>query len=171
MLGAISTSATTVDSAITPDVDVDMYRFTVDRRAGRRFRHRYSAQWPRRVGVLSPTVQFPGQQLASNNDGAAPGENEVGFDAYFRYTFTSRGTYYLGVSNWNNTQYDPRTGTDDTSGGSDAVGSYQLIVQALPVDSDDTLSEATVLSAVSATPQTSPTPSSPMSTSTCTASR
>ena len=93
------------------------------------------------------------QQLASNNDGAAPGENEVGFDSYFRYTFTSRGTYYLGVSNWNNTQYDPRTGTDDTSGGSGAVGSYQLIMQALPDDLDDTLSEATVLEAVSTTPQ------------------
>ncbi len=31
-----------------------------------------------------------GQQLAANNDGAAPGENTIGFDAYLRYGFVNR---------------------------------------------------------------------------------
>ncbi len=147
-LGEISTSATTVAAAITPDVDVDMYRFTVTAGQVVDFDVDTPLNGPGGLGSYLRLFNSQGQQLAFNNDGAAPGENEVRFDSYLRHTFTSRGTYYLGVSNWNNTQYNPRTGTDDTAGGSDAVGSYQLIVQALPVNSDDSLGEATVLEAV-----------------------
>lgn len=154
VLGAISTSPIEVDSAITPDVDVDMYRFTVEAGQIVDFDIDTPLNGPGGLGAYLRLFNSQGTQLASNNDGAAPGENEIGFDAYFRHTFTSRGTYYLGVSNWLNTEYDPRTGNGDTSGVAGAVGSYQLIVQALPDDLDDTLSEAKVLSAVTATPQT-----------------
>jgi len=92
--------------------------------------------------------------LAFNNNGIAPGENTLGFDSYLRYTFASSGTYYLGVSNSLNTQYDPVSGDNDTAGGNNTVGSYELFIQALPVDSDDTLDEARLLAAVSTTPQT-----------------
>lgn len=34
---------------------------------------------------------FRGTEIASNNDGAAPGET-VGFDSYLRYTFALEGT-------------------------------------------------------------------------------
>ena len=37
-------------------------------------------------------------------------ETVVGFDAYLRFTFTTTGTYYIGVSNANNTLYDATTG-------------------------------------------------------------
>src|SRR5262249_33773118 len=75
-------------------------------------------------------------------------------DAYLRFTFTTAGTYYIGVSNNNNTQYDAITGNGDTSGGPNATGSYQLTVQALPVDTNDSISAATSLGAVSTTPIT-----------------
>ena len=58
-----------------------------------------------------------------------PGEANVGFDAYLRYTFAAAGTYYLGVSNSNNVAYSPATGDGDTAGGSDSIGAYVLIVQ------------------------------------------
>ncbi|MEQ1828481.1 MAG: DVUA0089 family protein [Pirellula sp.] len=98
-----------------------------------------------------------GTELAINNDAAAPGEGTIGFDAYLRFTFSVGGTYYLGVSNFNNVQYNPLTGDGDTAGGLNSTGSYQLIVQtaAAPVpDPNDTISEAASLGAISTTPIT-----------------
>ncbi len=83
-----------------------------------------------------------GVELAFNNDANAPGENVVGFDSYLRHTFIAAGTYYIGVSNANNTLYSPTLGTGDNSGGLNATGDYTLTVVALPVDTDDQLSEA-----------------------------
>ena len=86
-----------------------------------------------------------GTQLDANDDGAAPGENNVRFDAYLRYTFATAGTYYLGVSNNNNVSYNAVSGDGDTSGGQNATGSYRLTLQALPVDIDDSTPEAILL--------------------------
>src|SRR5262249_5814675 len=91
-------------------------------------------------------------QLASNDDANAPGENVIGFDAYLRFTFTTAGTYYIGVSNNNNTQYDPITGNGDIAGGQNSTGTYQVTVQALPVDTNDSLSEAPPRGTISTTP-------------------
>ena len=92
--------------------------------------------------------------MASNNDAIAPGESKLGFDAYLRYTFNTAGTYYVGVSNANNTQYDPVAGTGDLTGCGNGLGDYTLIVQALPVDQDDALSEARVLGSITTTATT-----------------
>ena len=92
-----------------------------------------------------------GQQIASNDDAYAPGEDELGFDSYLRYTFTSAGTYYIGVSNANNTAYNATNGSGDTAGGPNATGTYTLVLQALPIDADDSLSEAPSLGAISTT--------------------
>ncbi len=104
------------------------------------------------LGSFLRLFDSQGQQLAFNNDGMAPGENAIGFDAYLRYTFTVTGTYYIAVSNANNTLYNPNSGNGDTSGGLHSTGDYQLIVQALPVDNDDTTISAVSLGAITSNP-------------------
>ncbi|MGD1930560.1 MAG: pre-peptidase C-terminal domain-containing protein [Leptolyngbyaceae cyanobacterium] len=47
-----------------------------------------------------------GSELAANNDGAAPGE-EFSRDPYLEFTADSAGTYYIGVSQLGNRNYDP----------------------------------------------------------------
>ncbi|ACB54023.1 hypothetical protein cce_4675 [Crocosphaera subtropica ATCC 51142] len=47
-----------------------------------------------------------GNELAANNDGAAPGE-EFSRDPFLEYTATESGTYYVGVSQLGNRNYDP----------------------------------------------------------------
>ena len=153
-LGDVSTTAQTVDASITPDVDVDMYRFTVAAGQVVDFDIDTTLNGPGGLGSYLRLFDAHGQELAFNNDAAAPGENDVGFDAYLRYTFPSRGTFYVGVSNFHNIQYDPVTGNGDTAGGQHATGSYALIVQALPVDTDDSLSESVPLGTISTTPKT-----------------
>lgn len=47
-----------------------------------------------------------GNELAANNDGAAPGE-EFSRDPYLEFTAETAGTYYVGVSLLGNRNYDP----------------------------------------------------------------
>ena len=153
-LGAISTTPKSTDSSITPDVDVDMYRFTVSKGQVLDFDIDTALNGSGGLGSFLRLFDAQGQQLASNDDAIAPGENEIGFDAYLRYTFATAGTYFVGVSNTNNRLYDPETGDGDRAGGPNATGDYTLVVQALPVDSDDAISEATSLGAISTTAKT-----------------
>ena len=135
-LGTISTTAKTVDASITPDIDVNMYRFTVAAGQVVDFDIDTTLNGPGGLGSYLRLFNAQGQQLAFNNDAVAPGENVLGFDAYLRYTFATAGTYYIGVSNANNTQYNPITGNGDTAGGQYSIGDYQLIVQTAPVTPD-----------------------------------
>jgi hypothetical protein len=150
-LGAASTTPTTATHSISPDTDVDMFGFTVTAGQVVDFDIDTVLNGPGGLGSYIRLFNSQGTQLAFNNDGAAPGENVVGFDAYLRYTFLTAGTYYLGVSNLNNTAYDATTGNGDLAGGANSVGSYQLIVQALPIDTDDSLIEAKMLGAITTT--------------------
>ena len=63
-----------------------------------------------------------GAQLASNDDGTAPGE-AASRDSYFEYTFATAGTYYVGVSGNPNRNYSPLLGTGDVLG---STGGYIL---------------------------------------------
>jgi hypothetical protein len=152
-LGAITANAKTESDRIDPDDDVDMYRFTVTAGQVVDFDIDTPFNGPGGLGSYLRIFDSSGGQLASNNDAAAPGENEVGFDAYLRHTFASAGTYYVGVSNFNNASYDPLTGDEDTIGGSNAVGDYELIVKGLPIDNNDSLTEATSLGAITNDPE------------------
>ena len=64
-----------------------------------------------------------GNQLASNDDAAAPGETKAS-DSYLSFTFNTAGTYYIGVSNNANKAYEPRFGYGD--GGTGSTGAYKL---------------------------------------------
>jgi hypothetical protein len=64
-----------------------------------------------------------GNQLATNDDAAAPGESK-GSDSYISFTFNTAGNYFIGVSNNLNTKYEPRFGYGDNGVGS--TGGYKL---------------------------------------------
>lgn len=151
-LGAASTTPSVTSATISPDVDVDMYRFTVTAGQTVDFDIDTALNGPGGLGSFLRIFNFQGTELSFNNDANAPGENVVGFDAYLRHTFITGGTYYVGVSNANNTLYSATLGTGDTSGGLNATGDYQLTVVALPIDLDDQISEAVALGQISATP-------------------
>src|SRR5205807_121530 len=91
--------------------------------------------------------------LAFNDNGPAPDAPEaIGrVDAYFRYTFATAGTYYISVSNANNTHYDPVTGNGDTAGVPHATGSYTLALDTRFYDSNDSLLHAVPLGPLSTT--------------------
>lgn len=153
-LGAVTTNPFTVNASISPDTDVNMVSISVSAGQVVDFDLDTTLNGAGGLGSYLRLFDLQGNQVASNNDGAAPGENIVGFDAYLRYTFASAGTYFVGVSNSNNFEYDPITGNGDTSGGANSTGVYQLVIQALPNDTNDAISEVASLGAISATPKT-----------------
>src|SRR3954463_7375779 len=93
LLGAISTTPVMASDSISPDTDVDMYRFSVTSGEVVDFDIDTPLNGPGGLGSYLRIFNSQGTQLAFNNDGAAPGENQVGFDAYLRFTFATGGTY------------------------------------------------------------------------------
>jgi hypothetical protein len=69
-----------------------------------------------------------GNQVASNDDGAAPGEPASKL-SYLKFTVpaTSDGIYFLGVSSSANKNYSPSTGGGDAGGSS--TGAYHLSIR------------------------------------------
>src|SRR5207249_11909802 len=63
-----------------------------------------------------------GNQLAANDDAAAPGES-FSYESYAEFTFRSAGTYFVAVSGYGNSSFNPTTGEGDTNG---STGGYSL---------------------------------------------
>ncbi|MBD1913906.1 MULTISPECIES: pre-peptidase C-terminal domain-containing protein [unclassified Leptolyngbya] len=63
-----------------------------------------------------------GVEVAFSDDGAAPDEL-WSYDSFINFVATTSGTYYIGVSGYGNSWYDPVTGASGTSG---ATGNYTL---------------------------------------------
>jgi hypothetical protein len=138
--GTISSSGSTPDPRSDPS-DVDMYSFTVA--AGQKI----DFDLDRTSGNLDSYIRLfnsSGTELTYNDDAAAPGET-LGTDSYLQYTFPSAGTYYMGVSSYENRSYNPVTGTGDN--GSSTTGSYTLtLTNVLMPDPNDQISEAIMTS-------------------------
>lgn len=116
-LGAVGGPAVVCGEQIGVPTDVDMYEFAVY--AGQRIGFDIDTKdnGPPGLGSYLRIFDSKGNELAANNDKLAPGDpppganaGREGFDSYIDYTFRTTGTYYVGVSNWQNRNYDPQTG-------------------------------------------------------------
>ncbi|NOZ40915.1 MAG: hypothetical protein GXP24_11920, partial [Planctomycetes bacterium] len=73
-----------------------------------------------------------GVELEDDEDGGP------GVDSEIEFTFTTAGTYYLGVSSSSNEQYDAETGLGDQTGGFSSTGGYFITFE----DTNDQIDEA-----------------------------
>lgn len=152
LLGTASTTPIIKNDSISPDTDVDMWRISVAAGQTVDFDIDTPTNGPGSLGSFLRIFSSSGTELAFNNDGRAPGEAGVGFDAYIRYTFPTSGNYFVSVSNNTNTLFNPLTGTGDVAGGANSTGTYTLTATGLPIDDDDTLTEATNFSSITTVP-------------------
>ena len=133
--------------SINPADDVDMFEFDLFRGVDYAFD----------IDVINGTnldtylrlFDLNGVEVAVDDDGNAPGEPSSR-DSYLTYRppVGTSGRYFLGVSSFPNTQYDPIGGTGDVDGSPpDDVGDYTLTVTFEqsddPVDFGDQIVEAT----------------------------
>ncbi|MEM7809299.1 MAG: pre-peptidase C-terminal domain-containing protein [Planctomycetota bacterium] len=126
LIGPAGATSGAVDISTDGD-DVDLYRFDVA--AGQTV----GFDIDRAVGsTLDPVMRLfddTGTQLQFEDDGVAPDE-PFGTDdnrgGYFEFTFTTAGTFYVGVSAFGNDAYDPITGDGDNMAATN--GGYELVV-------------------------------------------
>jgi hypothetical protein len=114
-----------IDAKIDADVDVDMYKITVQARAEILF----DLQEPG-VDAFLRLFDASGTELGASDGG-------------LNYTFAAAGTYYVGVSSYDNEGYDPVTGAGDAPSGN--FGEYRLNTIQIPTDADDQITEARAL--------------------------
>jgi len=69
-----------------------------------------------------------GAQLASNDDTAGPAPEPSTLESYLEFTVPSNGTYYIGVSAFGNSGYNPNNGTGKADALITRLGNYQLRV-------------------------------------------
>jgi hypothetical protein len=126
------------DEEIDSDFDVDMFKFVVERDGS--FVEididRPTTGVDSFIRLFRQNTDGSRTQVTSNDDANAPGET----GALERDSFIGRelaaGTYFVGVSAFQNTTYDANTGLGDTDGGS--TGSYSIQIQdRLHVDTSD----------------------------------
>lgn len=133
-----------VNLSIADVSDVDLVRFTV--RAGQRVSFDVDRASGSSLNSFLRLFNASGQQIASNDDAAAPGEI-AGPDSFLAFTFNTAGTFYVGVSNNQNKSYNPLTGAGDNGAGS--TGAYKLSLLNIPTAAPVVSSEATGASTVS----------------------
>src|SRR5204862_6103107 len=97
-LGTITTTPTSVDSMIYPDIDADIFSFTATAGQAVDFDIDTPTGRPDKLDSYIRLFDGQGNQIATNDNGTAPGENASPRDAYLRYTFASGGKYFIGIS-------------------------------------------------------------------------
>ena len=107
---------------LQPSLDVDMY--SVALAAGETLRIDVDAnEVGSELDAMLRIFDASGRPLALSDDTAAPGELSR-LDPYLRFTPAAAGTYYVGVSSYNNRAYDPTREGSGVAGTS--TGFYQI---------------------------------------------
>jgi hypothetical protein len=142
---ALALDGSRTDS-VSSGTDVDLYKLTVA--AGQNVKLDVDRTSGSSLDSFLRVFNSSGTQIKSNDNANAPGETAATpKESYISYTFSTAGTYYVGVSGNPNKSYSPSTGAGDSSG---STGGYVLRVSATappaPGDSDDQIGEARSLS-------------------------
>lgn len=127
MSEAIPVGNGTYSDTISTSNDVDMYVVNVN---GAGDEVVFAVNTP--TGSLDPRINLydaMGNLIDTDDDGGP------GLDSLLTYTFTTPGLYYVGVSVFNNSGYDPLTGNGDS--GTATPGPYQLVIGGLGIAATD----------------------------------
>src|SRR5206468_10128408 len=84
------------DFNLNPKDDVDLIKFTINT-VGQKVGFDVDSRNGSNLDTYLRLFNSAGTQIGSNNDAATPGEPLAKF-SYLTHTFTSTGTYYIGVS-------------------------------------------------------------------------
>ena len=140
-LGPVSIRTIETRESIGTRNDVDMYKIQV--LAGQQIGFDIDTpdNGPPGLGSYLRIFDSQGNPLAANNDRPAPDDpppplstGGLGFDSYIEHRFDREGTYYVGVSNWLNSSYDPKTGMGLVFGNLWTTGDYALVIKSLGIE-------------------------------------
>lgn len=137
--------AATFSNAIDTNSDVDLYQIQLDAGEGVTL-DIDAATSGSNLDSLLRLFDANGNELAINDDRAAPGE-DFSLDSFIPFVAETTGNYYVGVSSLGNSNYNPnspRTNLSQDSGISS--GNYDLNIEIVEIqpdnDPDNTIAEA-----------------------------
>jgi subtilisin family serine protease len=117
----------TVNGRLTTTTDVNMHRINVS--AGQRISidvDHYATD--SRTDTFLRLFDSSGNLIASSDDSSGPAPEFSIREGYIEHTFTSGGNYYIGVSAFGNSSYNPVNGSGKNSVPRSRLGNYQLRV-------------------------------------------
>ena len=123
----------TLPGTISPNTDVDLYELTIDS-LGLGVEHTFTAadDGGDTLDTYLRLFDANGNELEDDDDGGPDVDSELNF------TFTTTGTYYLGISSASNENYDAETGLGDSTGNFSSTGGYFITFE----DTNDEIDEA-----------------------------
>ena len=122
----------TLPGTISPITDVDLYAIEIpSSRVGREITFNVN-ETDGSFDTYLRLFDDTGNELDDDEDGG-PGNN-----SQIDFTFSTAGTYYLGVSTSGNQNYDPNDGSGLSTDGFSSTGTYEVTFQ----DTNDQISEA-----------------------------
>jgi hypothetical protein len=133
-----------------PAQDVDLYRIALTQ--GESVALDVDTSESSFLDLILRVFNANGQEIESNDDGTAPGE-QFNVDPFLNFTAPTSGVYYIGLSDFINDLYSPFS--PESGLGAGATGVYEIEITqetptpATPVDTEtnpnDTLDTATVI--------------------------
>ncbi|MEL6931383.1 MAG: pre-peptidase C-terminal domain-containing protein, partial [Cyanobacteria bacterium J06600_6] len=121
----------TISNSIESSADVDLY--LVELNLGSTVSFDLNTDDETQLDTFLKIFDAEGNELKSNDDGAAP-EELFSLDSYLEFTAPTSGTYYAGVSSYGNFDYDPVDGSNDfTPDTGSTTGDYELILSVVDV--------------------------------------
>ena len=120
----------TISKAIDSLTDVDIYQLELD--AGNTISLDIdAAEIGSELDSVLQIFNADGEKLATNDDASAPNENSA-IDSYLEFTALTAGSYYVGVSSYDNFDYDSVNGSNNFSNNfGNTTGEYDLVVDLL----------------------------------------
>jgi len=121
-----ATPSITINDAIETAADLDL--FQVQLNLGDTVSFDIDTGADNRLDTFVKVFDALGNELGTNDDDSAPGENSS-LDSYLEFTAVTQGEYYFGVSSFGNLNYDPLEGSNNFSNDVGATtGNYELAV-------------------------------------------
>ena len=120
----------TISQAIDSLTDVDIYQLELD--AGNTISLDVdAAEIDSELDSVLQVFNADGEKLATNDDASAPNENSA-LDSYLEFTALTAGSYYVGVSSYDNFDYDSINGSNNFSNDfGNTTGNYDLVIDLL----------------------------------------
>ena len=124
---AVGEQPSTINNAIDSTTDADLYQFALNRGDTVSI-DVDAAEIDSELDSVLRIFDADGQELIANDDKSAPGETSE-LDSHIEFTALTTGTYYAGVSSYDNFNYDVINGSNDFSNNfGTTTGNYNLVI-------------------------------------------
>lgn len=127
-VSSVENQSTVINDAIDVEGDVDVYQFQLSQ--GDTIVLDLDTDLVAELDSALRLFNSDGREIAISDDDLAPEEEVLSYDSYLSFTAETTDNYYLGVSSFSDTDYDPVNGRDNLTDDdlNFTTGEYELAI-------------------------------------------